>query len=190
MPSVFGATLVDDLPFMMQRQLHHIPDERFAGQAAGTSSMDNTGYPISPDLVWNTLRMQCEGLFAIRDVRPRVRCALAFSELHCVTIYIPLHQEDQSLKPMSQANKNSQICVPSSRGGSPNRRHTACDSRTRRMVVPGVKQRRRHIVPRLRLGPVLSVRMRTDSCIGLWNACELWKPKWHHHCGGTRKALK
>jgi hypothetical protein len=35
--------MVDDLPFMMQRHLHHIPDEHFASHAAGTSSMDDTG---------------------------------------------------------------------------------------------------------------------------------------------------
>jgi hypothetical protein len=48
---------------MMQRHLHHIPDEHVASQAAGTSSLDDMGYPISPDLVWNTLRIRCEGLF-------------------------------------------------------------------------------------------------------------------------------
>jgi hypothetical protein len=91
------------------------------------------------------------------------------------------------LKPMSRANENSQRCVPSSRRASPNRRDSACDSRTRRMIVTRAKQRQTHIVPRLR--QVLSIRMRTESCIGLWGACKLWKPKWHH-CGGTRKALK
>jgi hypothetical protein len=43
-------TLVDDFPFMMQRLLHHIPDEHFASQAAqaaraaGTGCMDDTAH--------------------------------------------------------------------------------------------------------------------------------------------------
>jgi hypothetical protein len=32
----------------MQRHLHHIPDEHFAGQAAGTSSMNDTGLSNLP----------------------------------------------------------------------------------------------------------------------------------------------
>jgi hypothetical protein len=55
----FRRALVDDLPFVMQRHLHHIPDDYFTSQAAGTSSMDDTSYPITPDLVWNTSRMRC-----------------------------------------------------------------------------------------------------------------------------------
>jgi hypothetical protein len=42
-------------------------------------------------------------------------------------------------------------------------------------LVPRAKQRQTHLVIRLR--QVLSIRMRTESCIGLWNACKLWKPK-------------
>jgi hypothetical protein len=46
---------------------------------------------------------------------------------------------------MGRANENSQRCVPSSRRGSSNRRHTL-DSQTRRTIVPRVKQRLTHIV--------------------------------------------
>jgi hypothetical protein len=47
-------------------------------------------------LVYRVITGITSGLLAKSDVQPRVRCAVMFSGLHCVTIYIPLHQEDQS----------------------------------------------------------------------------------------------
>src|SRR6266404_2419944 len=90
-------------------------------------------------------------------------------------------------KPTSGANGNLERGVPGSRRGSPNWRQSIYDSRTLRVVGPRTKERQTYREPQRR--QISSMRMRAESCVGLRNGCELWKPKLRR-CEGTRKALK
>src|ERR1700733_10440090 len=58
----FRRTLVDDLPFMMQRHLHHIPDEYLASQAIGTSSKIFGWSVLSTVPLWSDLNSSYDTL--------------------------------------------------------------------------------------------------------------------------------
>src|SRR6266446_6075698 len=100
--------------------------------------------------------------------------------LHKIVLYLN--------SPRQIPNENLQRCVPSSRRGSPNWHQSIYDSKMLRVVGPRAKQMQTHRAPP-RLRQISSIRMRTESCVGLRNVCELWKPKLRR-CEGTRKRFE